>query len=802
MSRRKEEKEVYCLCRRAYDPNEFMIECDVCKEWFHGSCVGIEEHQAVDIESYHCPNCQPEHGPLTLKRRRNWHRHDYTESNDDRKAVQTGTSVFVSKLKKAHFYSADEVVVRLHGSDVTVDFFEQHGFNTPLLVEHKEGLGLKVPPPTFTIADVERCVGPLREIDVIDVSRQGDLHMKMMEWTEYYTSKPRRKVLNVISLEFSDTELNKLVTPPTVVREMDWIEAHWPKDLPDDLQHLKNGDILTVAKLPALAAEDVCIKIVAEGEERKTAIAQLVDLSRDYVFALEFISQTGVPKLMTIVELSQLSSEPDVQMLTSLLEAFQELMQHNVVSWEALTENFVKKLINFIDRSNQPEYFQASIVSMCLEILQSIIGNSPKFYKLVSGEISIAAVVPFLDKQDTNVKCSTLAFINAMISKADAKEKVIRNVHQLGKAMRDSILSKFPSGAVPRDIAQELYIYQCHLMNQYESRMNQKFVAGDAHMEEDLHHLPARAFQDEYVNKSNIALTKVLCQIFRVGEPPIERAHEFIPVVVIHDEPLKEIFCVTIQLLFKTWREMRASVLDLEKVMVVVTKQILTVLQFGTVLSSTDTLKLKLFEVTYKKIVEVEENNQLLDESVLKSKPVQELSEAIRPEIIEVKQERLRHLVEGATFPKIGRRGRDQLFCCRLSPNYKMLHFGDITGEQVPPLEALDKKIPVSEMKLEVGAACPHADKKRAGGNQNIFSIFYDENEHLDFVAPNETVFNIWVDGFSVLVNRKMTSKSAEEDIEMLLNMDLKIQLLDLDNILIPTHPPTIPPEPSNYVFL
>ena len=41
MSRRKEEKEVYCLCRRAYDPNEFMIECDVCKEWFHGRYSGL-----------------------------------------------------------------------------------------------------------------------------------------------------------------------------------------------------------------------------------------------------------------------------------------------------------------------------------------------------------------------------------------------------------------------------------------------------------------------------------------------------------------------------------------------------------------------------------------------------------------------------------------------------------------------------------------------------------------------------------------------------------------------------------------
>ncbi len=29
------------------------------------SCVGIEEHQSTDIDLYHCPNCQPEHGPLT-----------------------------------------------------------------------------------------------------------------------------------------------------------------------------------------------------------------------------------------------------------------------------------------------------------------------------------------------------------------------------------------------------------------------------------------------------------------------------------------------------------------------------------------------------------------------------------------------------------------------------------------------------------------------------------------------------------------------------------------------------------------
>ena len=633
-------------------------------------------------------------------------------------------------------------------------------------------------------------------------------------------------------------------------------------------QHLKNGDILTVAKLPTLAAKDTFDKICSTGEEKKTAMAGLVSLSKDYVFALEFISLKGVQQLMAIVEQCQLGSAADVDILMSLSEAFQELMQHNIVSWEALTENFVKKLINFIEMSNEtPQNFQPSIVSMCLDILQSTMGNSPKFYELVLKHITINKVMPFLDKPHNEVKRTTLAFINVMISKAPNKEAVFKELYQFGMHLKDSVLSRFNLEAVPREIAQELYVYQCHLMNQYESRMKQKFFPGDAQMEEDLHLLPARAFQDDssrsksvtegqwkqlgflkgndprqelmesppgilaldcmvhfarnkhdlysrfvLVHAENmcpfayasIALTKVLCQIFRVGEPPIELAHEFIPLIVASDDPLKDLFVATIQLLLKTWKEMRASVLDMEKVMVVVTKQILTLLQSSTAtLTTFDVLKTKLFELTYKKIIEAEENSQLLDESVLKSKPVQELSDAIRPEIVElVKQERLRHLVEGATFPKIGRRGRDQLFCCRLSPNYKMLHFGDISGEQVPPLEALDKKIPVSEMKLEVGMACPHADKvRRGGGNQSLFSIFYEENEHLDFIAPNETVYNIWVDGLSVLLNRKMTSKAAEEDIETLLNMDLKLRLLDIENVSIPNQTPTIPKEPLDYDF-
>jgi hypothetical protein len=27
---------VYCLCGQPYDCNKFMIQCDICKDWFHG----------------------------------------------------------------------------------------------------------------------------------------------------------------------------------------------------------------------------------------------------------------------------------------------------------------------------------------------------------------------------------------------------------------------------------------------------------------------------------------------------------------------------------------------------------------------------------------------------------------------------------------------------------------------------------------------------------------------------------------------------------------------------------------------
>uniref|UniRef100_H3D1F0 Lysine (K)-specific demethylase 7Aa n=1 Tax=Tetraodon nigroviridis TaxID=99883 RepID=H3D1F0_TETNG len=221
---------LYCVCRQPYDVNRFMIECDICKDWFHGSCVQVEEHHAVDIDVYHCPNCDVLRGPSLMKKRNNWHRHDYTEPDDGSRPVQAGTPVFIKELQSRTFASGEEILRKMAGEQVTPRYLERHGFNYPIMVTEMEGLGLKLPPPTFSVLDVERYVGGNKVIDVIDVARQADSKMKLSQFIKYFMAPHRAKVLNLISLEFSDSRMSQLVEVPDVAQKMSWVENYWPDD--------------------------------------------------------------------------------------------------------------------------------------------------------------------------------------------------------------------------------------------------------------------------------------------------------------------------------------------------------------------------------------------------------------------------------------------------------------------------------------------------------------------------------------------------------------------------------------------
>ena len=94
-------------------------------------------------------------------------------------------------------------------------------------------LGMKVPSKGFTVGDVRNAVGSRRLVDVIDVYTQKNSQMTMKDWHKYFDQKKeeRTDLLNVISLEVSNTKLDSQILAPKVVRQIDWIDKVWPRHL-------------------------------------------------------------------------------------------------------------------------------------------------------------------------------------------------------------------------------------------------------------------------------------------------------------------------------------------------------------------------------------------------------------------------------------------------------------------------------------------------------------------------------------------------------------------------------------------
>ncbi|XP_071275412.1 histone lysine demethylase PHF8-like [Agelaius tricolor] len=147
---------VYCLCRLPYDVTRFMIECDGCQDWFHGSCVGVEEEAAAEIDLYHCPQCAVLRGPSVMKRRRGPAK---APEQDPGRPARTGSAQFIRELRGRTFPSADEVLLRPSGAQLTVEYLEENSFSVPILVARHEGLGMTLPPSSFTPRDVLHHVG-------------------------------------------------------------------------------------------------------------------------------------------------------------------------------------------------------------------------------------------------------------------------------------------------------------------------------------------------------------------------------------------------------------------------------------------------------------------------------------------------------------------------------------------------------------------------------------------------------------------------------------------------------------------
>uniref|UniRef100_UPI00398ED5E8 engulfment and cell motility protein 2 isoform X3 n=1 Tax=Pristiophorus japonicus TaxID=55135 RepID=UPI00398ED5E8 len=614
---------------------------------------------------------------------------------------------------------------------------------------------------------------------------------------------------------------------------------------------IKNGTILRLATSPTRAARQLLERIQSSNlDSRLDALKELAKLSADATFATEFINMEGIFILTLLVESGTnnlLDKFSFGEMLAFTLTAFLELMDHGIVSWDMISTAFIKQIASYVNQTT----VDASILQRSLAILESMVLNSQNLYRKVAEEITVGQLTAHLQVSNQEIQTYAIALINALFLKApeDRRQEMSNVLAQ--KQLRSIILNHIIRGNRPikTEMAHQLYVLQVLTFNLLEERMMTKMDPQDQAQRDIIFELRRIAFDAESdpnsssslekrkamytrdykmlgfmivlenssredkhecpFGRSSIELTKMLCEILQVGELPNEGCNEYHPMFFTHDRAFEEFFCICIQLLNKTWKEMRATSEDFNKVMQVVREQITRSL--STKPNSLDQFKSKVRCLSYSEILRLRQSERMSQDD-FQSPPIVELREKIQPEVMElIKQQRLNRLCEGTSFRKISsRRRQDKFWYCRLSLNHKVLHYGDLDenpqGEVA--FESLQDKIPVSDIKAVVtGKDCPHMREKSAlRQNKEVqelaFSILHDPDEALNFIAPNKYEYCIWTDGLNALLGKEMTSELTKNDLDTLLSMEMKLRLLDLENIQIPEAPPPIPKEPSSYDFV
>uniref|UniRef100_A0A673CQ54 Engulfment and cell motility protein 1 n=1 Tax=Sphaeramia orbicularis TaxID=375764 RepID=A0A673CQ54_9TELE len=622
---------------------------------------------------------------------------------------------------------------------------------------------------------------------------------------------------------------------------------------------IKNGSILRLTTSPYQTALQLHERIQSSSMDAKLeALKDLANASRDITFAQEFINLDGISLLTQMVE----SGTDFGDLLSFTLTAFVELMDHGIVSWDTFSVAFIKKIASYVNKSAM----DTAVLQRSLAILESMVLNSQDLYHKVAQEITIGQLIPHLQGTDQDIQTYTIAVINALFLKApeEKRQNVIRSptpindemAHQLYvlqvltfNLLEDRMMTKMdPQDQAQRDIIFELrriaFDVECEPNNSGSIEKRKSMYTRDykklgfinhVNPAVDFTQIPpgmlaldnmlyfARHHQDAYIRivlenssredkhecpfgRSSIELTKMLCEILKVGD---ENCHDFHPMFFTHDRSFEEFFCICIQLLNKTWKEMRATSEDFNKVMQVVREQIMRALTLKP--NSLDQFKSRLQNLSYTEILKIRQSERMNQED-FQSRPILELREKIQPEIMElIKQQRLNRLCEGTCFRKISsRRRQDKFWYCRLSPNHKVLHYGDL--EESPqgevPHDSLQDKLPVADIKAVItGKDCPHMKEKGAlKQNKEVlelaFSVLYESDEYLNFIAPDKHEYCVWTDGLNALLGKEMTSDYTKSDMDTLLSMEMKLRLLDLENIQIPEAPPPIPKEPSNYDFV
>lgn len=499
----------------------------------------------------------------------------------------------------------------------------------------------------------------------------------------------------------------------------------------------------------------------------------------------------------------------------------------------------------------------------------------------------LKAVADHIPTKDPIIQEAAVMLINALISKASDTEKptLFSKLEKLEiKKMLGSALATM--NQVPDSLAHELYVLQTNLLNKLAERAAYDYTTHDKDLVEKLAQLreplvdvlesgdgdvmtylgfsnkdspeddfkgypgvlaldnmsyfaiyyteeykklvlDQRSRPEDYICPFILTgkkLSMLLLDILDVGKTVDETSTQYLPLFYqARGSAFEEVFGIAVQLLHKTWKEMEAKMVDLDKVMMVVRVQLLTILSSSSNSGSNATSEAAIFAL--KKMVERQTYDEVRQSYIqrdeesynrqLTSDALISLKAQKRDKFQEVvKEQRFAYMMDGAYFSSIKAKGRDTTrFFAKLSPNCKEIRWGYPIEKSHIDYDEKPTNLPHSKevetlVWFEVGTEVPSVkslkmNKKVVDDLRRVmFAFNQDQEEWVNFIAEDRLTASIWMDGIRMLMGKRALEPETRTDIETLVDTEMNLELLNMHGVTLPQTAPEVPAQPSDLDFV
>ncbi|KAI8137265.1 ELMO/CED-12 family-domain-containing protein [Fennellomyces sp. T-0311] len=322
--------------------------------------------------------------------------------------------------------------------------------------------------------------------------------------------------------------------------------------------------------------------------------------------------------------------------------------------------------------------------------------------------------------------------------------------------------------------------------------------------------------------KASIEVTELLSSHWNITTGASDIAAEFEPLLLNFDH----VHSTTLQCFYRLFQDMEATTSDFSKVSALVRSQLRATLKSDGIKDIYEFDRVMLGTpysvIRDRRLKELEWADDLLGREAIRN-----LRNRLNKQSFDfIKRQRINCLLQGAWFPcptsnqrivamatgnststttnapnAISKRWRYY----KLSPSKKTLFYGDFTEKYPPVIKSCDKlpnKVDlagVSEIK-SIARKASNINSLLAETASNLsFALFSNDNLALaEFICSSSAQASEWKDGFSMLLDKGITSKDTAEYLHSLTEIGVKVKLLQIagDRIEVPHGHIDVPPVP------